>query len=390
MTVATPTFKDAQWLLDHAGRESMVVSCYADTSPSGVRPLWREYLKNEVKRIDATFSDNLAAIDVFHRNVAAIEDVLASRRASARALAVFAAYQRNLLQVYTLTSTVPNQLVVDEEPYLVPLLELLYRQRRYLVVHTDTHRGRLYTAVPGELRMIEEIEEAVPKQHRAAGELWGKRQATIARHRDSRIAHYFKSLADRIVRAWPEESYDGIVLFGEHQVLERFRRHLPKALWPSIVGEAPHAWAGRQLPLTAKLESIQAQSLHEHERRIFDEVERRLAEQHHIVTGPQSVIDAIESDQIGYSGAIVMESDSGEIGSRCTACRRLIACAVTECPSCHGRCEKTNLWQAIALLAATKHVAVHLVDRGHGLDRYGRMVALLAREFPPALREIQP
>lgn len=71
----------------------------------------------------------------------------------------------------------PNRLVVDEDPYLVPLLELLYRQRRYLVVHTDTHRGRLYTAVPGAVRLIEEIDEAVPKRQRAAGELWGKRQA---------------------------------------------------------------------------------------------------------------------------------------------------------------------------------------------------------------------
>jgi hypothetical protein len=102
-TVLNPTFKDAQWLADHVAAEGMVVSCYADTSPAGVRPLWREHLKNEVKRIDA---------------------------------------------------------------------------------HTDTHRGRLCTAIPGAVHLIEEIEEPVPKRHRAAGELWGKQQGTIARHRE--------------------------------------------------------------------------------------------------------------------------------------------------------------------------------------------------------------
>ena len=61
-TVVNPTFKDAQWLSDHAGGEGMVVSCYADTSPAGVRPLWREHLKNEVKRIDETLSDNAASL----------------------------------------------------------------------------------------------------------------------------------------------------------------------------------------------------------------------------------------------------------------------------------------------------------------------------------------
>jgi len=130
-TVVNPTFKDAQWLSDHAGGEGMVVSCYADTSPSGIRPLWREHLKNEVKRIDETLSGDPAATRAFHRHIAAIEGVLSSRRTvSARGMAIFAASQRNLLQAYALASVVPNRLVIDEEPYLVPLLELLHRERR--------------------------------------------------------------------------------------------------------------------------------------------------------------------------------------------------------------------------------------------------------------------
>jgi hypothetical protein len=57
-TVVTPTFKDVQWLADRPRGEGMVVSCYADTSvATGVRPLWREHLKSEVKRI----TDTLAA-----------------------------------------------------------------------------------------------------------------------------------------------------------------------------------------------------------------------------------------------------------------------------------------------------------------------------------------
>ena len=77
-----------------------------------------------------------------------------------------------------------------------------------------------------------------------------------------------------------------------------------------------------------------------------------------------------------------MESDPGEIASRCRACHNLFAQATDECPSCHGTCEKTNLWQAIALFAAQKHVAVHFVEPGHGLDKHAGVVALLAREAP--------
>jgi hypothetical protein len=123
ITVATATLKDMQWLADRPNGEGMVVTCYAATSvSSGVRPLWREHLKNEVKRVDEILADAPPARAEFHGNVAAIETVLASRRpASTRGMAVFAAAQRNLLQAYALASPVPNRLVVNEEPYLVPL-----------------------------------------------------------------------------------------------------------------------------------------------------------------------------------------------------------------------------------------------------------------------------
>lgn len=382
-TVLNPNLKDVQWLSDHAKGEGMVVSCYADTSVSaGVRPLWREHLKNEVKRIEATLAADSAARAEFQRNVAAIESVLSNRRpVNAHGMAVFAGSRPDLLQGYVLASAVPNRLVVDEEPYLVPLLELLHRQRRYLVVHTDTHRGRLYTAVPGATHLIEEIDEPVPKRQRASGELWGKQQATIARHREDHILHYFKELAREIERAWPEERYDGLVLLGEHEVLEQLRTHLPADLQSSIAGEAPHAWAGRQVPLMSKVESIHAEVLRRHEQRLLDDINGRLLEDHHIVTGPQAVIDAIENDQLGYSGSVVMESDRGEIASRCTDCRKLFARAADECETCKGVCERTNLWQAIALLAAGKHVAVHFVASGH-LKEHRGVVALLAREAP--------
>jgi hypothetical protein len=92
-TVVNPTFKDAQWLSDHAGSEGMVVSCYPDTSPSGLRPPLARTSENEVKRIDETLSGN------------------------SDGMAIFAASQHNLLQAYALASAVPNRLVIDEEPY---------------------------------------------------------------------------------------------------------------------------------------------------------------------------------------------------------------------------------------------------------------------------------
>jgi peptide subunit release factor 1 (eRF1) len=383
-TIVNPTLKDVQWLADRPSGEGQIVSCYADTSvSSGVRPLWREHLKNEVRRIDESLAADPAARDLFHRNIDAIERLLSSRRAvGARGMAVFAAVQNGLVHGYALAVAVPNRLVMDEEPYLVPLLELLDCQRRYLVVHTDTHRGRLYTVVPGAAHLIEAISEEVPKRHRASGELWGKQQATIARHREDHVLHYFKEMVREIERAWPEERYDGIVLLGEHEVLQELRRLLPDHLARQVVREAPHAFVGRQVRLESKIAAMHADAVVEHDRRLLEEVKRRLLERHLIVGGPQEVIDAVRNSQVGYPGSIVMEPDRGEVAWHCRGCGALFAHSQTDCPFCGARCGRTSLWQAIALLAARHNIPLHVVGPGTGLEKQGGVVALLARAEP--------
>jgi len=383
-TLVTPTLKDVQWLADRPRGEGMVVSCYADTSvASGVRPLWREHLKDAVQRISDTVAADPNGRTVFLQNVAAIDMALSRpRMPGARGVAVFAAVQRDLVYAYALMVPFANRLVIDEEPYLVPLLELLNRQRRYLVVHTDTHRGRLYTAVPGRVRLIEEVNENVPKRQRSSGELWGKQQATIERHRVDHIAHYFKELAREVERAWPEERYDGIVLLGTHEVLEHFRTHLPDSLARLIVGEAPHAWAARQPSVESKVDDVREHALRDHDQRLFDELKRRLLERHQIAVGPQDVIDAIRNSQVGFPGRVVMEPDRGDIAWACGGCSSLFAHLVDECPFCQARCERTSLWQAIMLLAARHNIPVEVVPAGHGLEKHGGIAALLAREEP--------
>jgi protein required for attachment to host cells len=253
------------------------------------------------------------------------------------------------------------------------------------VVHTDTRHGRLYTAVPGAVRLIEELSAEVPKHHRASGAMWGKQQATIARHREDHILHYLKDLAREIERAWPEERYDGIVLLGEHELLQELRTHLPDHLARQVVGEAPHAWVGKQVSLESKVASVHADALREHDRQVLEEVKRRLMERHDIAIGPQAVIDALVNDTVGYRGSVVMEADAGEVACRCTACESLFAQVLEQCPSCHQRCEKTNLWQVIALFAAGHHVSVDFIEAGHGLDKHGGVVALLTREARPSV-----
>jgi hypothetical protein len=188
-------------------------------------------------------------------------------------------------------------------------------------------------------------------------------------------------------RAWPEERYDGIILLGEHEVLEQLRVHLPEHLKGLIVGESPHAWVGKQPPLESKIEAIYTKALEDHDRRLLEDIKRRLLERHQIATGPQDVIDALRNSQVGFPGRVVMEPDRGEVAWRCTRCKSLFVQTVEECALCQGHCERTNLWQAIALLASRHNIPVESIAAGVGLEKHGGVVAILAREEPWAAPE---
>lgn len=359
----------------------MVVSCYADTSVAeGFETHWSPRLKAETTRIRERLAGDPGALEEFERQLEIIRRALESPEARhARGMAVFGA--SGWEQALALPSDEPyeGRLVVDEEPYLVPLLVADYRCRAYLVVLTDTHRGRLYASSPGEAHLLDELDEAVPRKNRSSGQRWGKQQATIDRHRKDHILHYQKELAEHVERAWAAGSYQGIILLGEHEVLENFRGLLSTRLGERVVHEAPHAWAGEQPEIRDQVREVIDAAIKGQQERLMEEISRRIHEGFAVASGPQEVIEALSNGQVLD---LVFGPDLGEVGSRCSGCRSLFAFEEATCPYCKAPCVRVSLWQEI-LTQATRHgVAVHFLDPENKGVIPGGVTALLARDDP--------
>jgi len=295
-------------------------------------------------------------------------------------MAVFSVFQRGFFQSYPLDVPVENDLVVHEAPYLVPLLMAFYRQREYVVVHTDTHRGRLYAASPGSVRLLKEIEEAVPSRQHSAGERWGKQQATIARHREDRILHYQKELVELIENTWAKQSFQGLVLLGEHEVLEHLRKRLlPPRLAAQVVREGPHAWTDKPLAVAETVRAVLADVEQASEKRLLEGLEERLIQGHAIAAGPRAVVDALQSGQVGPRGYgyLVLGPDPREAVARCTVCRSLFVQMPSRCPRCQAPCVDANLFEEVLLLALRHDIAVHCVKSNESLARCGNIAAAL-------------
>jgi peptide subunit release factor 1 (eRF1) len=375
--------RDYQLLLDRPRGAGMVVSCYANTSVAeGFEPHWRQHLKDEARRVREELGGDPRALAEFERQLELIRRGLESAGdRAARGMAFFGASGWDRALVLDSDAPYQDRLVVDEEPYLVPLLVDQLLRPQYLVVMTDTHRSRIYAARPGSARLLDEIEECVPKKNRSAGERWGKEQANIARHREDHILHYFKHLAERVGSAWTEGGLDhGIILLGEHEVLEDLRTFLPKRLAERVVAEAPHAWAGEQPAIEDQVREVVSAIAGAEQRRLLDEIDRRLYEGFAVTIGPREVIEALANGQVR---TLVFGPDLGEVAWRCTGCGSLFTTEERACPYCKASCDRANLWQEISMRAMRHYVDVHFVPPDSRRPVPGQVAAPLVRDEPP-------
>jgi hypothetical protein len=250
------------------------------------------------------------------------------------------------------------------------------------LVLTDSHHGQLYEAAWGHTRLLQEIEEPVPRRQRSAGERWGKQQATIERHREDHVLHYRKDLASAIEHVWPTAPFRGLILLGDCETVDALPALLPSALSTRVVHTGPYSWAMGKPDIDAKVQEVLDAALREHDASLLADFERRLDEQYLIAAGPQEVINALRNGQVGYPGYLVLESDRGQMAARCTRCESVFTTIHTKCPVCQGACEKVNLWQEILLFAARHNIVAHIVGSHPLLAQHGGVAAVLSRSEP--------
>jgi hypothetical protein len=387
------TSDDIQLLLDRPRGQGMIVSCYADISVTeGFRSLWSQHLKNESRAIERRFAIDHPARAPFERDLAVIRHALDAPRAlRARGMAIFSAAERGFFRAFTLGVPVKDRLVLDEAPYLVPLLEAIHRQRRYLVVVTDSHRGRLFEAAWGHTHLLREIEHDTPRRQKSAGDMWGKQQATIARHREDQLFHYRKDLVNLIANAWHDAPFRGLILLGDHKTLAALQPMLPPAFGPRVVHTERYSWR-RRPDIDARVQEVLDGAFRTHDEALVKELDRRLHEHYLVAAGPQEVVNALRYGQVGYPGFIVLEPDRGQMATRCTKCESVFTTLPAVCPYCGGACERVNLWQEMLLFAARHHITAHTVESHPQLSRHGGVAAALSRAEPwdsaPAARAV--
>lgn len=371
-------------LLDQFHGEGMVSSCYADlTVADGFQSNWPAEFKTKRHAVKKLLADEPRLHADCEADLKTIRRQLEGRKSGeALGMAVFSSQQRDFLRSFSLPVPVENEIVIHREPYLVPLIEAYYKQREYLVIHTDTHRGRLYAATMQDVSLLKEIDEEVPKRRRASGQRRGWAPAAIARNREDHILHFRKDLVAAVESVWKTHSFRGIILAGEHEIVQQFRRLLPERLEKQVCQERALAWAEKPHSVKDEILSCVKELVEAEEAKLLQNLEDRVAHSYAVASGPQEVLQAIQDGLVGSRGFgyLVIGPDARETVGRCTACRFLSTDVQPSCPRCGQPCEEGNLWEEILLFALRHELDVHVVRNSEELAKIGGVAAVLPDE----------
>ncbi len=162
MSITRP---ELEILLDTPDCQDYVVSAFADLRVrDGFRSFVDVHVRNQARAAHGALAKGEArkALDA---NLSAIERAISNADGSARGLAVFSGTDRKLFHTVNLPFAVENELVIDEDPFVLPLLERWYGDPNYLVAVIDTHHLHLFEAHSG---VAEEVKEVDPRHSRDA------------------------------------------------------------------------------------------------------------------------------------------------------------------------------------------------------------------------------
>jgi protein required for attachment to host cells len=277
---------------------------------------------------------------------------------------------------------VQDRLVIDEEPFLLPLLEHWYSEPSFLIALADSNEAHLFEAHHSRPVLVRDLEredadEAIERDKPRF--TYKKRFAATAHERLHGLEEspFLRQICEAIDEHWNGGQFAGLILLGRTQDIAALRKLLPKQLDDVVVGEATHAMTTRPDDLTEDVHRLVGDWQARHEREILAELNERWKQDHLVGNGATEVLDALQQGR----ATLVLVGHRRDIpGAHCTSCGYRFGAPVATCPYCQGSCRTINAVQDIMRLSMRHRVPVHLFHadpKNDPLERAGGVVALL-------------
>lgn len=154
---------------------------------------------------------------------------------SIKGIALFSGHS-NLWEVVTTPFELPDQVMIDYIPYLLPIIKMLEQYKRYLVIVADREKAKFFTLYQGHIEDQQEVKDPSVHQH-AIGHTAGERQNKVERHIQDHLHRHFQLIAQTVHDFAKTKHISGVIVGGHKELMHKLEEHLPQPLQKKIIGE---------------------------------------------------------------------------------------------------------------------------------------------------------
>ena len=245
-------------------------------------------------------------------------------RDGVQGLALFCDTADNLWRAYPLSEPVEDEIRVDRQLHLAPLVPLVGRGEGALVVVVSREQGRFYRLQGGRLEEIVDLSEEQPRRHDQGG--WS--QARFQRHIDGLAQDHLRAVADELNRLVRRRRVSQVVVVAVGETWAEFSDMLAQDTRSALAGvtsvEAHATPADLLDAATPVLETWRI----DRERELVERWREEAGRNGRAAAGWEATLEAASDGRVD----ILLVSDTAQReGWRCPDCGRASAFAA-KCP----------------------------------------------------------
>ena len=245
-------------------------------------------------------------------------------REGVHGLAIFSDALDDVWRTLALADRVPDEIKVDRQFYLAPLVSLVGRGDGAIVVFVGREQGRFYRLRGGRLEEIADLFDEQPRRHDQGG--WS--QARFQRHVDNVAQDHIREVADELDLLIRGRRGSHVVVVASEETWAEFSVLLSQDVRHALAGRThaeAHASAGELLEVVGP---VLDQWRAEKEKEILD---RWRAEAGRGARGTSGWEDTLAAASDGRVEVLLFQDGVDRAAWRCPSCGRAAAAAGT-CP----------------------------------------------------------
>jgi peptide chain release factor subunit 1 len=293
----------------------------------------------------------------------------------AHGFALFACGAAGLFEGIRLPRPIDTRAVINDVPYVEPLVELLGAGGNWMVVLVNRQAGRLLRGDGHNFQELAAIQDDVHGQHSQGG--WS--QARYQRSVDEDVMDHLKNVADAVFGRFKRAPFDHLLLGGPAETLHDFEDRLHPYLRERMAGRIDiDVENSSPDDVAASAREKIDQHTRASERAALDRLQEAVAKNSRGAAGLEPTLDALNERRVE---TLLLNEGFDAAGCSCPQCGSVYAVDGGDCPADGTAldCRDNVIENAmhLALEQSARVLVVRDEDIGHELESHGGIAALL-------------